>query len=42
MVTVLGGAEGARLAARLGADPVQDQLLLAKATGNYRRGNERR
>ncbi len=42
VVTVLGGAAGARLAARLGVDPIQDQLLLAKATGNYRRGNERR
>ncbi|WP_231580864.1 MULTISPECIES: hypothetical protein [unclassified Leucobacter] len=42
VVTVLGGAAGERLAARLGVDPVQDQLLLAKATGNYRRGNERR
>ncbi len=42
VVSVLGGAAGERLAARLGADPIQDQLLLAKATGNYRRGNERR
>ena len=42
VVCVLGGADGARLAGRLGVDPVQDQLLLAKATGNYRRGNERR
>jgi hypothetical protein len=25
----------------LGADPAQDQELLARATGNYRRGNER-
>lgn len=41
VVSVIGGAAGERLASSLGADPVRDQLLLAKATGNYRRGNER-
>lgn len=41
-VTVIRGREAERLAARLGHDPVQDQHLLARATGNYRRGNERR
>ncbi|WP_449281331.1 hypothetical protein [Leucobacter sp.] len=40
-IVVVRGASAARLAARLGRDPVQDQQLLARATGNYRRGNER-
>lgn len=41
-VTVVRGRAADRLAARLGQDPVQDQHLLARATGNYRRGTERR
>jgi hypothetical protein len=42
VVTVAGRAAG-KLAARLAtADEVATQHLLARATGNYRRGNERR
>lgn len=41
-VTLIRGAAAERLAAGLGRDPVQDQQLLARATGNYKRGNERR
>lgn len=41
-VVVVGGAEAAKLIARLGFDDETDQHLLARATGNYRRGNERR
>lgn len=42
-VVVVGGRDADRLAARLAsADEVQTQHLLARATGNYRRGNERR
>ncbi|TDD73127.1 hypothetical protein E1262_01200 [Jiangella aurantiaca] len=43
VVTVAGRAAD-RLAAALerAADERERQLLLAKATGNYRRGNERR
>ena len=41
-IVVVRGAAAERLAARLGRDPVQDQQLLARATGNYKRGNERR
>jgi hypothetical protein len=39
---VVRGAAAERLAARLGRDPVRDQHLLARVTGNYKRGNERR
>jgi hypothetical protein len=43
VVAVVGGREAVRLADRLAsADPAQVQHLLARATGNYRRGNERR
>lgn len=42
VVTVVRGAEARRLAGRLGRDEAEDQHLLARATGNYRRGNERR
>lgn len=43
VVVVVGGRDAARLAARLeSADEVQAQHLLARATGNYRQGNERR
>lgn len=42
VVTVVRGAKAARLVERLGTDDVQDQQVLARVTGNYRRGNERR
>jgi len=42
MVTVVRGAEARRLEARLGRDDSADQQLLARVTGNYKRGNERR
>ncbi|QAY59423.1 hypothetical protein ET475_05060 [Microbacterium protaetiae] len=41
LVTTLRGSAAARLAARLGDDEASDQALLQRATGNYRRGNER-
>ena len=42
IVTVVAGAKGARLAARLArADTAGRQALLARATGNFKRGNER-
>jgi hypothetical protein len=42
VVTVVAGERARRLAARLrAADPGETQQLLARATGNYRRGNER-
>ena len=42
-VAVVAGEKGRRLLARLGgaAGEEERQLLLAKATGNYRHGNER-
>ena len=43
VVTVVSGATGTRLAAALdAADADEAQLLLARATGNFKRGNERR
>ena len=42
LVVTVSGARAARLAALLGQDPQTDQELLARATGNYRRGNEKR
>lgn len=42
VVVTVGGARAAKLAAALGRDDDTDQQLLARATGNYRRGNERR
>ena len=43
VVTVLAGKPAARLMATLAsAEPDQVQLALAKATGNFKRGNERR
>lgn len=42
VVTVVRGAEARRLGARLGESDAADQHLLARATGNYKRGNERR
>lgn len=44
VVTVLRGRAAERLTARLSAPEASDdatQHLLARATGNYRRGNER-
>lgn len=42
VVTTLAGPQASRLERRLvEADPHQAQLLLAKATGNFKHGNER-
>ncbi|QTX06117.1 hypothetical protein G127AT_02320 [Agromyces archimandritae] len=42
-VVTVGGAPAQKLQAALAsAGPDEEQLLLAKATGNYRHGNERR
>ena len=42
-VVTLAGGDAQRLATRLeGAGHERTQLLLAKATGNFKRGNERR
>lgn len=41
-VVVVAGTEAAKLIGRLGITAEQDQQALARATGNYRRGNERR
>ena len=42
-VVVVAGARGAKLAAQLeNAEDEQAQQLLARATGNYKRGNEKR
>lgn len=39
---VLKGSRAAKLIAGLpGMDPEQEQLALARATGNFKRGNER-
>jgi hypothetical protein len=41
-VVTVAGAAGERLASQLeGATDREAQLLLAKATGNFKRGNER-
>jgi len=41
-VVVVAGARGSKLAAQLDtADDERAQQLLARATGNYKRGNER-
>lgn len=37
----LGGPAAERVLARLGVSDEQDQQVLARATGNYKRGNER-
>jgi len=41
-VKVIAGAQAERLIDRFGVDSDTDEELLARATGNYRRGNERR
>jgi hypothetical protein len=42
VVTTLAGKEATRFLSRvLGADDAQSQLHMAKATGNFKRGNER-
>jgi hypothetical protein len=41
LIVTVAGAKAERLLGMLGADFAQDQELLARATGNYRRGNER-
>lgn len=40
-VVTVRGAAARKLAAQLGSDHARDQQLLARATGNYKRGNER-
>ncbi|TDP95890.1 hypothetical protein EDF62_0584 [Leucobacter luti] len=40
-VTVLRGSSAERTRARLGRDLEHDQQVLARATGNYKRGTER-
>lgn len=41
LIVTVAGAKAERLGGMLGVDLAQDQELLARATGNYRRGNER-
>ena len=42
VVTTLAGKDASRFLARVDrADPEQAQLAMAKATGNFKRGNER-
>ena len=40
-IVTVRGAAARKLAAQLGNDDARDQQLLARATGNYKRGNER-
>lgn len=42
MIVTIAGSQAERLVGLLGEDEREDQELLARATGNYRRGNERR
>lgn len=42
VVTIVRGTAAAKLAERLGDSDAQDQQVLARATGNYKRGNEAR
>ncbi|MGO1315469.1 MAG: hypothetical protein ACTMIR_00295, partial [Cellulomonadaceae bacterium] len=42
LVATVGGARADRLAALLGQDDARDQELLARATGHYKHGTERR
>jgi hypothetical protein len=41
-VSVVAGAAADKLIGKLGGSADEDQQLLARVTGNYRRGNERR
>lgn len=41
LIMTLGGDRAGRLIAKLGVDDATDQELLARATGNYKQGNER-
>ena len=41
LVVTVAGSAADRLGGMLGRDDDADQQLLARATGNYRRGNER-
>lgn len=41
MVVTIGGARARKLIDALARDPDPDQQLLARVTGNYKRGNER-
>lgn len=41
LVVTVAGVRAERLIGLLGVDEAEDQELLARATGNYRRGNER-
>jgi len=41
LVVAVAGSKADRLVALLGSSEPEDQELLARATGNYRRGNER-
>lgn len=41
-VAIVAGAQADRLRPRLANSPDEAQHVLARATGNYRRGNERR
>jgi len=42
LVVIVAGSTADRLIGQLGRDDETDQELLARVTGNYRRGNERR
>lgn len=42
VVTIVAGGAARSLIAKLGESDERDQALLQRATGNYRRGNERR
>jgi hypothetical protein len=43
VITTLSGKEAVRFLVRVnGADSEQEQLAMARATGNFKRGNERR
>jgi hypothetical protein len=41
VVVTVGGAQARKLIDELGNDDDSDQQLLARVTGNYKRGNER-
>lgn len=41
LIVTVSGAKADAVRDRLGVDPERDQQILARITGNYRRGNER-